>query len=261
MSNFSIPGGQGVAKGSFLVNVTPTGAANIDDFSFNSDDVPSAVAVDPMGNLWIAGIANSDDIVTTPGAFQTNFGGNSDGFLIELDPSGIFTLYSTYLGGSSGDGIEGLAIDSFGNPYLTGFTQSSDFPSTTGVFQPNLAGAGGNAFVAANRGFAEAISNLNPNDNRNTDRYPHCGADNSDRDSDAERDHNAHSFTHPSTSDQHCLDRGDADCQPLLAADADRDSNRDADDDANHHRDSDRDAHHDRSAESLAGCRNQFRTY
>ncbi len=148
MSNFSIPGGQGVAKGSFLVNVTPTGAANIDDFSFNSDDVPSAVAVDPMGNLWIAGIANSDDIVTTPGAFQTNFGGNSDGFLIELDPSGVFTLYSTYLGGSSGDGIEGLAIDSFGNPYLTGFTQSSDFPSTTGVFQPNLAGAGGNAFVA-----------------------------------------------------------------------------------------------------------------
>jgi Beta-propeller repeat/Abnormal spindle-like microcephaly-assoc'd, ASPM-SPD-2-Hydin len=145
-------------SGSFLVNVTPTGAATIDDFSFNVDDVPSAITEDPMGNLWIAGIANSDDIATTPGAFQTKFAGGQEGFLIELDPSGIFTLYSTYLGGSSGDGIEGLASDSSGNAYVTGFTQSSDFPSTTGVFQPKLAGAGGNAFVAR----IEASPRLSP---------------------------------------------------------------------------------------------------
>src|SRR5437773_1769557 len=48
--------------------------------------------------------------------------------------------YSTYLGGTGGDQGFGIAVDVVGNAYVTGFTGSSDFPTTVGAFQPAIAG-------------------------------------------------------------------------------------------------------------------------
>ena len=54
-----------------------------------------------------------------------------------MNPTGTGLIYSTYLGGSSapGDFTRGLAIDGTDNAYVTGYTYSSDFPTTTGAFQ------------------------------------------------------------------------------------------------------------------------------
>jgi hypothetical protein len=60
-----------------------------------------------------------------------------------IDPS---LVYSTYLGGSLNQGL-GIAVDISGNAYVTGVTDSADFPTTPGAFQINLKG-GGDAFVA-----------------------------------------------------------------------------------------------------------------
>ncbi|MGH7815588.1 MAG: SBBP repeat-containing protein [Candidatus Binataceae bacterium] len=90
----------------------------------------------------------------TPHAFQTINNaasvGGSNLFVAELNAMGTALVYSTYLGGSTGDAGYGIAVDSSGNAYITGITYSSDFPATLGAFQTvnNAAGNGGsNAFV------------------------------------------------------------------------------------------------------------------
>lgn len=79
---------------------------------------------------------------TTNKAAPTN-GGN--GFVTKLNATGTALVYSTYLGGSGGDGANGIAVDSFGNAYVTGGASSTDFPTTPGAFQTtNNAGTSGN---------------------------------------------------------------------------------------------------------------------
>jgi hypothetical protein len=58
-----------------------------------------------------------------------------DAFVSKLNISGSALLYSTYLGGNGSDVVHGIALDSSGNAYVTGYTQSSDFPVTAGAFQ------------------------------------------------------------------------------------------------------------------------------
>ncbi len=132
-----------------LVHVTSSG--NATTVVLPVSVFPLALAVDANGNLFIVGAAGSG-LPTSPGAFQSSYGGGpEDGVLVELDPSGNFVLYSTYLGGSDDDGARSVAVDSSGNAYVTGFTTSSDFPVTTGAYQTEFKGAGPsngyNAFI------------------------------------------------------------------------------------------------------------------
>ncbi|HWP42337.1 MAG TPA: SBBP repeat-containing protein, partial [Blastocatellia bacterium] len=102
-------------------------------------DQATAVATDAEGNLYVAGITDSADLQTT-GAAQSGFGGGAqDGFVAKLDPTGRQLIYLTYLGGSGNDAITGLAVDSGGNAYVTGFTTSTDFP-VLNALQPNNRG-------------------------------------------------------------------------------------------------------------------------
>ena len=72
----------------------------------------------------------------------------SDAFVAKLTASGSGLVYSTYLGGSSYDGGFAIAVDAAGNAYVTGYTGSSDFPTTAGALGTTFNGGGSDAFVA-----------------------------------------------------------------------------------------------------------------
>jgi uncharacterized protein (TIGR03437 family) len=109
-----------------------------------ADDGGAGIALDPAGNVILAGSTASPDFPVTSDALQPKFGGfgpgfdpwppKGDGFLMMLNPAGK-TLYSTFLGGSLGDWIGGLAVDNAGNAYVSGFTLSVNYPVTSGAFQ------------------------------------------------------------------------------------------------------------------------------
>ncbi len=67
---------------------------------------------------------------------------STNAFVTKLDPTGKTILYSTYVGGSASDQTSGIAIDGQDNVYVTGITQSPDFPVTAGALQPAGGGPG-----------------------------------------------------------------------------------------------------------------------
>ena len=109
------------------------------------DEAGYALRIDDSGCTYITGITYLN-IPTTTGAPQTVSGGLSDAFVIKLDASGSSLVYSSYLGGSGYDQGRGLAIDAEGCAYVTGVTQSPNFP-TSNPLQPTLGGLD-DAFVA-----------------------------------------------------------------------------------------------------------------
>lgn len=85
------------------------------------------IAVDSLGNAYVAGQTGSNNFPTTPGAFQTTYGGSDDAFVAKLNASGSIA-YSTYLGGSGGDTANAIAVDQSGNAYVTGNNLNGGFP-------------------------------------------------------------------------------------------------------------------------------------
>src|SRR5260370_30021289 len=78
----------------------------------SGDDFGLGIAVDGAGSAYVTGQTFSTNFPTTSGAAQTTYaGGFSDAFVTKLDTSGSARLYSTYLGGSSGDVGQGIAAD------------------------------------------------------------------------------------------------------------------------------------------------------
>lgn len=106
-----------------------------------------SIAIDADGNTYVAGSSKSPDYPTTPGAFQTTHrGGEVDIVVTKLDPTGSALVYSTFLGGGGLDGAQVIALDAARNAYVSGFTGSTDFPTTAGAFQTSL-GGGPDAFA------------------------------------------------------------------------------------------------------------------
>ena len=128
------------------LNATGTGLVYSTYLGGSSGDTGSGIAVDVAGNAYVTGYTFSANFPTTPGAFQTAFSGLIDAFVTKLNATGSALFYSTYLGGSSDDFGFGIAIDAAGNAYVTGQTNSANFPTTPGAFQTALAGVQ-NAFV------------------------------------------------------------------------------------------------------------------
>lgn len=91
-------------------------------------DESSRIRVDPHGFAWVAGLTKSSDFPTTPDATQRTYGGGeSDGFLAEVDPKGR-VVYSTFLGGDGIDEIDPLEVDDSGAIFVGGITASDNFP-------------------------------------------------------------------------------------------------------------------------------------
>ncbi len=92
------------------------------------------VAVDEEGYAYVTGGTKSPEFPTRPGAFQSDFGGSEDVFVVKVAPSGGSLAYATFIGGSDGERGRGIAIDDQGYAYVTGDTASTDFPTTDGAF-------------------------------------------------------------------------------------------------------------------------------
>lgn len=101
----------------------------------SGDDSGNAIAVDALGNAYVAG-THGGNFPVTPATWQTSRGHI---FATKLDPAGADLVYSASFGGSDLEEGRGIAIDGDGNAYVTGWTASIDFPTTVGAYQPVLA--------------------------------------------------------------------------------------------------------------------------
>ncbi|MCK5560691.1 MAG: SBBP repeat-containing protein, partial [Thermoplasmata archaeon] len=99
----------------------------------NDRDIGNALVIDSSGNAHITGRTTSLDFPTTPVAYD-NSCNLTDVFMLKLAPNGSMLIYSTFIGGNSVDYGFGIALDSIGNVFITGETQSPDFPTTPGAY-------------------------------------------------------------------------------------------------------------------------------
>ena len=124
------------ATDAFVAKLDPTGStlsyltylggtgAGID----GQPDYGSSIAVDASGNAYVTGYTETKDFPVTPGAFQPASGGATDGFITKLNAAGSALVYSSYLGGSSTEWSHSVALDAAGAAYVTGGTNSTNFP-------------------------------------------------------------------------------------------------------------------------------------
>ena len=113
-------------------------------------DFAEALAIHPItGDVYVAGMTTSTNFPDTTGGAQEDYGGGRwDAFVSRLSADLKQILQSTYLGGGKWDSASALAIHpKTGEVYVAGFTDSTDFPKTTGGAQASRSG-GGDAFVA-----------------------------------------------------------------------------------------------------------------
>jgi len=154
----------GLATG-FVTKINPsgTGLAYSTYLGGNLISEPNAIAVDSAGDAYISGITFATNFPTTAGVIQTvnNSGsiGGYNAFVTKLNPAGSALAFSTYLGGGSSYGTSlgsyywtnPIVVDKTGNVYVAGFTNSGNFPVTTGAFQTRNNGT-----------FNITVSKLNP---------------------------------------------------------------------------------------------------
>ena len=105
-----------------------------------SDDLRGSVIVDDSNNVYIAGSTTSANFPVTSGCFQNSLNGMQDACIAKLNSSLSALIFSTYFGGSSNDGAYSIALNSNNQLYVTGGTNSSDFPTTAGSFHSTAQG-------------------------------------------------------------------------------------------------------------------------
>ena len=127
----------------FVAELNPTGTALIySTFLGGSDkDVGSGIALDSAGNAYVTGYTYSTNFPVL-NAVQGYLAGLDDVFITKIAAGGRSLVYSTYLGGLSIDEGEGIAVDGAGYAYVSGYTASTNFPTTVGAAQTNLNGSG-----------------------------------------------------------------------------------------------------------------------
>jgi hypothetical protein len=148
----------GINADVFLVKLDPTGRQVVyaTYFGGSGDDRANAIALDATGNVYITGMTASTDLPVSSNAVQKEVRG-IDAFVAKFGPTGTL-LYATYMGGTMAEQGQGIAVNQAGEAYITGYTNSDDYPTTTGAFQIACVGCGGYL------GFADAfVTRLNAN--------------------------------------------------------------------------------------------------
>ncbi len=144
------------AAGTALLGATYVGGVSTDGNGYRGE-----VLYDTSGAIVVGSETTSSDFPTTAGAYQTSYGGVTDGVLFKLDSTCSTLLWSTFLGGSTSDNIIGAALTSTGSIAVTGGTSGS-FPTTTGAYQTTYGGGGsfggGDAFVSVLDGTGSTLA-------------------------------------------------------------------------------------------------------
>ena len=142
------PGNYGLACGYAFVTKFNSAGSALTYSTFlgpNNYATPQAIALDANQDAYVLASASSSAFEEINGIEP--YDGGSDVLLVEVNPAGTAQTFATYIGGSSDDQPAGIALDSDGNMYVAGWTDSHDFPVTQGAFQ-NLLPGNGNVFVA-----------------------------------------------------------------------------------------------------------------
>ena len=135
----------------FLSKFSPGGATLVYStyLGGSAEDQGNGIAVDSSGSAYVTGFTASSNFPTVSPFQATNKAKVWTAFVAKMDPAGSALAYSTYLGGSTSDSGEAIAVDSAGDAYVDGATWSSDFPTYIPL-QPSLLAAqypSSNAFV------------------------------------------------------------------------------------------------------------------
>jgi hypothetical protein len=130
----------------FVAKINPSGSALvfITYLGGVASEAPTAVALGPSGEIFLAGGTSSFDFPLAA-ATQASYGGQGDAFLAKLSPTGDTLELGTYAGGAGADAAQALLVDSSSNAYLIGTTSSTDFPLLS---SPRTFGGSSDAFVA-----------------------------------------------------------------------------------------------------------------
>ena len=117
-------------------------------FGGRGNEAARSVAVDSSGNIVIAGFTTSDNLAKTGGTYQPSYGGAiathedaGDAFVAKFNSAGALQ-WVTYLGGNGDDIALGVATDRTGNIFVTGYTNSTNFTTSPGAYQPTFKGQG-----------------------------------------------------------------------------------------------------------------------
>jgi hypothetical protein len=142
------PSGDDTSNDAFVTKLDATGSSLLYSTYLGGngglDDVGHGITADNQGNAYVAGFTRSDDF-PTKNAYQDSNNGGSSAFVTKLDTTqsgNASLLYSTYLGGTGNDMATDIAMDSAGNAYLSGHTNSIDFP-TRNAYQNSYGGDSG----------------------------------------------------------------------------------------------------------------------
>jgi len=132
----------------FLTVLEPSGALSYATYLGGSGtEYVYSVALDSVGDIYVAGLTSSIDYPTTPGVVRRYFVGQEDAFVTKLNPAGTQMLYSTYLAGSGEDYVNAIKISSRGTAVVTGYTSSTNFPVSSYPID-NTANGNGDVFVS-----------------------------------------------------------------------------------------------------------------
>ena len=136
----------------FVTKLDPTGRSLVYSTLLKGTIQGNAIAIDSSGAAYVTGDLVQGLLVPVfpvkAGAFDAGYNGDYDAYALKLNPAGSDIVYSTFLGGAGADHGRSIAIDASGNAYVTGDTESSNFPTTAGAFDRHFDGAR-DAFVAA----------------------------------------------------------------------------------------------------------------
>ncbi|MHB0998264.1 MAG: DUF7948 domain-containing protein [Armatimonadota bacterium] len=110
-------------------------------------DYGYCIAADSSGYVYVTGNTGSSDFPVTTDAFDISYN-NGEAFITKIDPIGSRLEYSTFFGGIYNDEGYGIALDSVGCGYVTGYTKSHDFPMTPDTFDASYNGGEADAFIA-----------------------------------------------------------------------------------------------------------------